>query len=71
MMKLLLTEFNMGEELYKNIFDQLFGWAFDLSGGRVMGTIIILGIFYKIFEVLLLGTIKKIKQPKRKKQAHR
>ena len=63
---LLAVEPNIGEQMYLNIFDQLWGWAFTASGGRATGAIIILGIVYKVFETLLLRTIDKVKKGSKK-----
>lgn len=56
---------NLGKELFSSVFDQMWGWVFTASGGRVAGTLIILGIFYKVIELLILGTINKLKKTKK------
>ena len=62
----LAVEPNIGEQMYLNIFDQLWGWAFTASGGRAAGAIIILGIVYKVFETFLLRMIDKVKKGSKK-----
>lgn len=53
---------NMGEQLFVNIIDQIWGWAFTESGGRIAGAMVILGLFFKLFEILLLRLISKVKK---------
>ncbi|MQS96992.1 hypothetical protein FHL05_03700 [Lactobacillus halodurans] len=59
---------NMMKELSGNVMDQMWGWIFTAASGRTFGALIILGIFYKVFEMLLLGTIDKLRKPQKRRR---